>query len=134
MKKPEILIGDFIRLNSQGLNKMTTEAPEIATAFATVMKQLAIKYGNITIPGQPGSATTGTTATTQTKPLLELKNKQDFADAIIGDIITIRDTDYPVVITEAKLTDAFNETFTVEITYKPLIRDIKNKNKHISNC
>ena len=129
MKKPEILIGDFIRLNSQGLNKMTTEAPEIATAFATVMKQLAIKYGNITIPGQPGSATTGTTATTQTKPLLELKNKQDFADAIIGDIITIRDTDYPVVITEAKLTDAFNETFTVEITYKPLIRDIKNKNK-----
>lgn len=128
MKKPEILIGDFIRLNSQGLNKMTTEAPEIATAFATVMKQLAMKYGNITIPGQPASTTT-TTQTTQTKPLLELKNKQDFADAIIGDIITIRDTDYPVVITEAKLTDAFNETFTVEITYKPLTRDLKNKNK-----
>ena len=52
MKKPEIVIGDFIRLNSLGLNKMTSEAPQIATAFAAVMKQLAIKYGNITIPGQ----------------------------------------------------------------------------------
>jgi len=128
MKKPEIVIGDFIRLNSLGLNKMTSEAPEIATAFAAVMKQLAIKYGNITIPGQP--VTTATTTTAQTKTLLELTDKKDFANLVVGDIVSDNEWD-KFVITDLNIIDAFNNTFTIIASYKPLIRDPKGKNKKL---
>ena len=64
MKKPEILIGDFIRFNEKSLNNMTSQAPDVAAAFAIVMKELAIKYGNISLPG-----TTTTTAVIEEKKL-----------------------------------------------------------------
>lgn len=45
--KPEIQIADFLRYNAQALNEMKNESPEIASAFAQVIKELAQKYGNI---------------------------------------------------------------------------------------
>ena len=51
--KPEIVIADFLRYNASALNEMKNESPEIATAFAQVIKELALKYGNIAtnVPG-----------------------------------------------------------------------------------
>lgn len=129
MKKPEILIGDFIRYNSASLNNMTTSAPEIATAFAAVMKQLAVKYGNITLPGQTAISTTKTE-----KELVQL-TKDIIASEIIGDVIELRvqnvgkETYELHVIVDVKFKDTFNNTFTVEISAKELTRDPKDKNK-----
>jgi hypothetical protein len=126
MKKPEILIGDFIRFNTPSLNNMTTQSPEIAAAFAIVMKELAVKYGNISLPG----ATT-TTAVIDEAKLLEL-TKDDIANGIMGDIVRLDDTtEMYFVITDVKFTDTFNNTFDVEVTLKPFTRNLKNKNKGI---
>lgn len=45
--KPEIQIADFLKYNAPALNEMKNESPEIAAAFAQVIKELAQKYGNI---------------------------------------------------------------------------------------
>ena len=127
MKKPEILIGDFIRFNEKSLNNMTSQAPDVAAAFAIVMKQLAIKYGNISLPG----TTTTTTAVIEETKLLEI-TKDDLANGIIGDIVRLDETtEMYFVITDVKFKDTFNNTFEVEATLKPFTRNLKNKNKGI---
>ena len=126
MKKPEILIGDFIRFNEKSLNNMTSQAPDVAAAFAIVMKELAIKYGNISLPG-----TTTTTAVIEETKLLEI-TKDDLANGIIGDIVRLDETtEMYFVITDVKFKDTFNNTFEVEATLKPFTRNLKNKNKGI---
>ena len=52
MERPEIALGDFIRLNSSSFNNMKQQAPEVADAFAKVLAVVATRYAKAPIPTQ----------------------------------------------------------------------------------
>ncbi len=104
MKKPQEIIGDFIRLNSDSLNNMQKQAPEVAKAFAEVIKLLAVKYGNVPIP---------TTQTTSTPTGQYLEITKEMMLGILGDVIQKDEKIY--VIDEIQFIDEFGDAFSCNV-------------------
>jgi hypothetical protein len=108
--KPEIQIADFLKYNAPALNEMKNESPEIAAAFAQVIKELAQKYGNI-----------GTTATAQSpKPTF---SKWDYM-SLTGSVYYFDGKTY--FIKQVKFKEGFLPgEFSTIITLKEFVRGKK---------
>jgi len=120
MKNPVEIIGDFIRFNSDSLNNMQKQAPEVAKAFSEVMKQLAIKYGNIPLPTSSTTPANPTTPTMQTIIL----TKEMMLD-ILGDIVKKDDKKY--IIDKVEFTDEFGDSFSCTISLTELSKKKRKK-------
>jgi hypothetical protein len=76
MEKPEIVIGNFIRLNSSSFNNMKQQAPEVADAFSKVLGLIAKRYAKIPIPtSQPTTLDIKDIGTMETLPGLTIFKK-----------------------------------------------------------
>lgn len=112
MKQPQEIIADFIRLNSDSLNNMQKQAPEVAQAFAEVMKHLAMKYGNVPMPTSQG-------------PVSSSQVTKEMILETIGDFISVNGKLY--IITNVEFKDGFAGSFEVIITIRLVKRKAKNK-------